>query len=93
MLQLGLLQRDGGGRVLRPLDRRAGRVVLLVADEQTNGKGLLVCWPGLIRQLQGEIMFISGLNIINYSENCTKDLKIIFLPCTGALSCCIGLAR
>ena len=59
MLELRLLQRDGGGRVLRLLDRRAGRVVLLVPDEQTNGKGLLVGGPGLIRQLPGEVYNIN----------------------------------
>ena len=51
MLQLRLLQRDGGRRVLRLLDGGAGRNVLLVADEQTNGECLLVGWPRLIGQL------------------------------------------
>ena len=55
MLELGLLQRHGGGRVLRLLDGGAGRVVLLVAHEQTHGEGLLVGRPGLIRQLRAKV--------------------------------------
>ena len=55
MLELGLLQRHGGGRVLRLLDGGAGRVVLLVAHQQTDREGLLVGRPGLIRQLRAKV--------------------------------------
>ena len=88
MLELRLLQRDGGGRVLRLLDRGAGGVVLLVADVQADGEALLVGGPGLISQLQRDVINL----FIKAKQRCYLGVPLCS-PCTGASSCCTGRAR
>ena len=74
MLELSLLQSDGGRGMLRLLDAGpAGQVVLFISDLQTHRERLLVGGAGLVRQ-PVLVPHLPASTLTSYSTRITTHL-------------------